>query len=36
MTYDDIMDATERIGHFIVQVYNLKRPHSSDRVLDTG
>ena len=27
--YDDIMDATERIGHFIVQVYNQKRPHSA-------
>ena len=28
------MDATERIGHFIVQVYNQKRPHSA--LLDTG
>ena len=27
--YDDIMDAKERIGHFIVQVYNQKRPHSA-------
>jgi transposase InsO family protein len=27
--YDDIMDATERIGHFIAQVYNQKRPHSA-------
>ena len=27
--YDDIMEATERIGHFIVQVYNQKRPHSA-------
>ena len=27
--YDDIMDARERIGHFIVQVYNRKRPHSA-------
>ncbi len=26
--YDDIMDARARIGHFIVQVYNQKRPHS--------
>ena len=26
--YDDIMDAKERIGHFIVQVNNQKRPHS--------
>jgi transposase InsO family protein len=23
------MDAKERIGHFIVQVYNQKRPHSA-------
>ena len=27
--YDDIMDAKQRIGHFIVQVYNQKRPHSA-------
>ena len=27
--YDDIMDARERIGHFIVQVYNQKSPHSA-------
>ena len=27
--YDNIMEATERIGHFIVQVYNQKRPHSA-------
>ena len=27
--YDDIMEARERIGHFIVQVYNQKRPHSA-------
>ena len=27
--YDDIMDARERIGHFIGQVYNQKRPHSA-------
>ena len=26
--YDDIMDARARIEHFIVQVYNQKRPHS--------
>ena len=26
--YDDIMDARARIGHFIVQIYNQKRPHS--------
>ena len=27
--YNDINDARERIGHFIVQVYNQKRPHSA-------
>ena len=27
--YDDIMDARARIGHFIGQVYNQKRPHSA-------
>ncbi len=27
--YNDIMDARERIGHFIVQVYNQKSPHSA-------
>ena len=27
--YNDINDARERIGHFIVQVYNRKRPHSA-------
>ena len=27
--YNDIIDARERIGHFIVQVYNLKQPHSA-------
>ena len=27
--YDDIMDAKQRIEHFIVQVYNQKRPHSA-------
>lgn len=27
--YDDIMDAKTRIGHFIENVYNQKRPHSS-------
>ena len=27
--YDDIMDAKERVGHFIVKVYNQKRPHSA-------
>ena len=27
--YDDIMEARARIGHFIVQVYNQKRPHSA-------
>ncbi len=26
--YDDIMEAKQRIGRFIVQVYNQKRPHS--------
>ena len=27
--YDDIMEAKQRIGHFILQVYNQKRPHSA-------
>ena len=27
--YEDIIDARERIGHFILQVYNQKRPHSA-------
>ena len=27
--YDDIIEAKKRIGHFIVQVYNQKRPHSA-------
>ncbi len=27
--YDDIADAKTRIGHFIEQVYNQKRPHSA-------
>ena len=27
--YDDIMDAKERVGHFIVKVYNQKQPHSA-------
>ena len=27
--YDDIADAKPRIGHFIEQVYNQKRPHSA-------
>ena len=27
--YQDIHEARERIGHFIRQVYNLKRPHSA-------
>ena len=27
--YDDIMDAKARIGHFIGQIYNQKRPHSA-------
>ena len=27
--YDDIMEAKARIGHFIAQVYNQKRPHSA-------
>ena len=26
--YDDIIEAKQRIGHFITQVYNQKRPHS--------
>lgn len=25
--YDGQRDSTERIGHFIVQIYNEKRPH---------
>ena len=27
--YDDIIEAKHRIGHFIEQVYNQKRPHSA-------
>ena len=27
--YQDITEARERIGHFITQVYNKKRPHSA-------
>ena len=27
--YDDITEARQRIGHFITQVYNYKRPHSA-------
>ena len=27
--YEDIYEARERIGHFITQVYNEKRPHSA-------
>ena len=27
--YDDIIEAKARIGHFILQVYNQKRPHSA-------
>ena len=27
--YEDIIDARTRIGHFILQVYNQKRPHSA-------
>ena len=27
--YEDMMEAKKRIGHFIVQVYNQKRPHSA-------
>ena len=27
--YEDIMEARARIGHFIAQVYNQKRPHSA-------
>ncbi|MXZ01248.1 transposase [Candidatus Poribacteria bacterium] len=27
--YQDIHEARERIGHFITQVYNQKRPHSA-------
>ena len=27
--YDDIMEARARIGHFIGQIYNQKRPHSA-------
>ena len=27
--YDDIMETKARIGHFIEQVYNQKRPHSA-------
>ena len=28
-TYEDIHAARSRIGHFITQVYNQKRPHSA-------
>ena len=31
--YQDIHEARERIGHFIRQVYHLKRPHSALRYL---
>ena len=27
--YEDIHEASTRIGHFITQVYNEKRPHSA-------
>ena len=27
--YEDIHEARSRIGHFITQVYNQKRPHSA-------
>ena len=27
--YDNLADASSRIGHFIEQVYNQKRPHSA-------
>ena len=27
--YEDITEARDRIGHFIAQVYNQKRPHSA-------
>ena len=27
--YDDSIEAKKRIGHFITQVYNQKRPHSA-------
>ena len=27
--YEDIHEARSRIGHFITQVYNHKRPHSA-------
>ena len=27
--YDDMTEAKQRIGHFIVQIYNQKRPHSA-------
>ena len=27
--YEDITEARTRIGHFITQVYNQKRPHSA-------
>lgn len=27
--YDDMMEAKQRIEHFIEQVYNQKRPHSA-------
>ena len=27
--YEDLTDANTRIGHFIEQVYNQKRPHSA-------
>ena len=33
--YNDIADAHIRIGHFIEQVYNQKRPHSALGYLHT-
>ena len=27
--YKDVIEARDRIGHFITQVYNQKRPHSA-------
>ena len=27
--YKDVMEARDRIGHFITQVYHQKRPHSA-------
>ena len=31
--YKDVIEARDRIGHFITQVYNQKRPHSALRYL---